>query len=87
MGSQRVGQPSTHTQVDTNINFKEEETEAETLRLSWNILLGSVITGWWSRNGLGKYRTQETNQTQRQRALAGGPLNGGYTDSPALQEA
>ena len=57
----------------SNINFNEEETEAETLRLSWNKLLGSVITGWWSRNGLGKYRTQETNQTQRQRALAGGP--------------
>ena len=74
---------STHTQVDTNINFKEEETEAETLRLSWNILLGSVITGWWSGNGLGKYRSQETNQTQRQRALAGAPKRGIHRQSRA----
>lgn len=50
--------------------------QAETLRFSWNIPLGSVITGWWSGNGLGKYRTQETNQTQRHRALAGAPKRG-----------
>ena len=54
----------------------KKRKQAETLRFSWNIPLGSVITGWWSGNGLGKYRTQETNQAQRHRALAGAPKRG-----------